>query len=1124
MKIGQTNTHFSRVEKAILFLMRAFIGLFCMVTFGFTSNHGFPQTTVDIDADATMTVFEVFDLIQDQTEYYFIYKKEPLKGLSPIAVKKGRIKVSELLGNTLSLSKYTYKVKPDKTIIISRKKHAETGATSTEIQQLRVSGTVTAAPDNTPLPGVNIIVKGTSRGTMSDADGNYDITVEDTDVLIFSFIGYKTVEFPVNGREILDVEMEDDVTALQEVEVNAGYYTIKERNRTGNIAKVTAEEIQHQPVTSPLMALQGRVAGLEISPASGTPGVAPRIRIRGENSLRVDDKFVSTVQTEGGQPLYVIDGIPLNSNPISTGLNAEASVLGGGLDPLSSINPENIASIEVLKDADATSIYGSRGANGVILITTKRGTGTKESKTDLNISMYKGIGKLSGSIEQLNTTQYLEMRKEAFDNDSSTPFELNAPDLLLWDQNRYTDWQKVLLGGTSDITDIQGSVSGGNSNTFYRMGGSFHKETLIFPGNFGYKRVTGNLSINHRSTDQRFRASISVNYSVGKHNVYRGNLVSAALTLAPNAPKLYDENGELNWEINPNLGRPTWDNPLASLRQSHTSDNRNLIANGNLSYAILNGLNAKVNLGYTELNIKEIIQTPLISMRPDRRFDPETNSGTKPSADFNTNYRRSILIEPQLNYQKKWGEHAFDILAGVTYQENNDDRAQLSGEEYASDAFLGSIQGAEVVRFIDSYNEYKYNAIFGRIGYIYKDRYLLNLTGRRDGSSRFGPGNRFGNFGALGVAWIFSEEPWIKKHIPVLSFGKVRGSYGTTGNDQVGDYQFLDLYRFNTRNYQNATSLSPSALFNPNYYWERTKKLEAAIEIGLVQNRISLEASWFRNRSSNQLIQRALPATTGFNSVNDNFSEAIVENSGWEFVLRGNILRSDMLRWTVSGNFTVSRNKLVKFPGIEDTPYAKIFKVDEPLSIQRLYTWQGVNPETGEHEFVDVNEDGVMNDDDRQFSNALDRDFYGGINNTFRYKGLELSFLFQFSRQNATYLTSRMPGLQYNQPLNVLQRWQNEGDVTDVQRYSAGRLNSTYFRFRQSDANIENASFIRLKTLSLAYRFPRQLIKQIGLKQAKLFIQGQNLLTITGYSGLDPETGFGTPPLRMITSGIQLQF
>ncbi|MBC9797718.1 SusC/RagA family TonB-linked outer membrane protein [Sinomicrobium weinanense] len=1131
MKNWQTNTHFSRVEKAILFLMRAYIiAMFCTVAFGFTSEHGFPQTTVVFDADTTMTVPQVFSHIRAQTEYRFVYMNDDIRDLPPVHVKKGKTSIVKLLDKALGEYNFTYELKAPNRINISKKTPSSKDKLlqkSPQIQQLRVNGTVTGAPNGAPLPGVNIIVKGTNRGTMSDPDGKYNITVQETDILTFSFIGFKTVEESVDGRSTINIRMKEAVTALGEVEVNAGYYTVKERNRTGSIAKVTAEEIQHQPVTSPLMALQGRVAGLEITPVSGTPGIAPRIRIRGENSLRILSKTIPGVQVEGGQPLYVIDGIPINSTPVNAAVGAvENSVLGGdGLDPLSTINPENIASIEVLKDADATSIYGSRGANGVILITTKQGTGIPGTRTDLDLSMYKGLGKLSNRIELLNTQQYLDMRKEGIANDGREPF-LTDYDLTFWDQTRYTDWQKMLLGGTSDITDLQGSISGGNGYTFYRLGGSFHKETMIFPGNFGYKRATGNVSVNHISDDRRLKSSISINYGVEKHNIYNGNLVGYALTLEPNAPELYDEQGELNWETFPSSGRPTWFNPLSDLEKSTTTDNRNLIANGNLSYRVFSNFNAKINLGYTELSAKTIVKRPLSSMRPDRRFNPETGSGTKPSADFINNYRRSVLIEPQLNYQKQFGKHTLDILFGVTYQENRDEMIRIEGEDYVSDAFLGSLRGAGAISIRqESYDEYKYNAIFGRIGYTYKDRYLLNLTGRRDGSSRFGPGNRFGNFGAIGAAWIFSEEPWIKKPIPVLSFGKLRGSYGTTGNDQVGNYQYLDLYRFNRQNYQNATSLSPNALFNPNYNWEKTEKLEAAIEMGFAKNQVFLEVSWFRNQSSNQLVQRALPGTTGFSSVNDNFSEATVENSGWEFLLRGNIFQSNSMQWTTSLNLSVARNKLVSFSGIENSPYATIFKVGKPLSIQRLYTWQGVNPETGEHEFLDVNKDGVINAEDQQFSNALNRDYYGGINNTIRYKGLELSFLFQFSRQNARYLPSRMPGMRSNQPSYVLGRWQQEGDMTDMQRFSGGNLGISYGNFTESDANIEDASFIRLKTLSLAYRFPEKLLGHIGVKQAKLFIQGHNLLTITGYSGLDPETGIAAaPPLRMITSGIQLKF
>ncbi len=891
-----------------------------------------------------------------------------------------------------------------------------------------------------PLPGVNIIVKDAKRGTMSDPDGKYDIRVNPSDVLVFSYVGFKKQEQAVNGQEVLDVVMEEDVSALDEVVVNAGYYKTSERNRTGSISRITADEIRDQPVTSPLMALQGRVPGLEISPISGTPGIAPKIRIRGESTLRVQKVGVTSVPGleggEGGRPLYVVDGVPVASGEIvSVGNDSSGDYFEGSYDPLAAINPENISSIEVLKDADATAIYGSRGANGVILITTKQGLGIIKESTDIQLSFYRGLGKYSGRADLLNTEQYLMMRHEGVVNDgidleSASPRTkgISYPDLTFWNQNRYTDWQKVLMGGTADITDIQGNLSGGNGATSYRVGGAYHRESLITAGDSHFNRATGHMSVNHISKNNRFRANVSINYGITKHDVAGGSMVTQAMTLPPNAPELYDENGELNWEIHPDLDRETWTNPLASTKVNTTSDNRNLVANANISYQLLKGLDAKVNLGYTELNGREIRKTPLSSMAPRLRYNSQTGSGNRPSAQFNDNHRQSVVIEPQLNYQRRWGNHSLEALVGGTYQQSTDARKWLQGLEYTNDAFLGSLIGAGVIYvLVDQEDEYRYAGGYGRIGYRYKNRYILNVSGRRDGSSRFGPGKRFGNFGAVGAAWIFSDEPWLKDHFSLLSFGKLRGSYGSTGNDQVGNYRYLDLYQLNSLTYQDQQGLLPYALFNPDYSWERTKKLEGALELGILNNRLSFEVAWYRNRSSNQLISRALPYTAGFNSVVDNFSEAAIENSGWEFLIRGEPIRSKNFQWDISMNLSVNRNKLVSFPGIEDSPYNTVFKVGESLSIQRLYTWLGVDAETGEHQFLDVNEDGIINDDDRQFNNALDRDFYGGINQNLRYKGFQLSFLFQFSRQNARYLNNQMPGRMFNQPELVLRRWQQPG-------------------------------------------------------------------------------------------------
>ncbi len=1055
----------------------------------------------------------VMEHIKTHSEYYFLYKNSDIASVQNLTIKVSNVSVEEVLKICLQGTDLTFSV--DENIILIKK----SGATDklAMIEKIEVKGKVTDK-DGNPLPGATVLIKGTTKGATTNVDGNYTLKVPKGTILVFSFVGFEKQEVvasPENTK--INVVMQEAATELEEVTINAGYYTVTEKTKTGNIAKVTAKEMANQPVANPIMALQGCVAGLEIAPASGA-GVAPTIRIRGHNSLRALDLGKSVGSSiDGNLPLYIIDGIPVSSESLSLSVYGQQR-FGGKLDPLSTINTENIQSIEVLKDADATAIYGSRGANGVILITTKKG---RTGKTDLDINFYQGAGSIPRKLDLLKTQQYLAMRHEAFNNDGVTPSPTSTSyaDINgMWDTTRYTDWQDELLGGVADITDLQMNVSGGNAQTTFRLGASYHQENMIY-GSEGYHRLGGNLSLNHTSSNGKFTAGVAINYGVDKNKSSR-LLVSSALSLPPNAPSLFLENGEINWGLT-STGLTTWTNPMASRANPATSENRNLAVSVNLSYTLLTGLRVKTNLGYTDLNGNTTYKNPSTV------YAPIVRQYITPSADFGTNHRQSLLIEPQLNYVKKFGKHKLDMVVGFSCQENLSEYQLLQGSKYTSDALLNSIDAAGAVAISSSYSNYKYNSGFARIGYNYKERYLLNLTGRREGSSRFGPENRFGNFGAIGAAWIFSDEPWIKQVLPSLSFGKLRASYGVTGNDMIGDYNYYDLYKMATSTvaYEGELSLYANSIFNPNFQWEQTRKLEIALELNFLHDKLGLEVSWYRNRSSNQLVNYTLPATTGFSSVLKNF-EATVQNTGWEILLRADLVRSENLQWSVSANLSIPRNKLVAFPGIEDSPYATYYKVGEPLSIQRTYIWTGVDPETGLHTFLDVDENGAINSNDKQFSYSKDSKFYGGLSSILRYKGFELSFLLRFKEQKARLNPIYIAGSQRNIPVWVWnERWQQPGDITNVQRFTQTSPGSTMSSYYTDSDAMTDASFVRLQSLSLSYTLPQALAKKAGAKMAKIFLQGQNLFTISGYNRyvLDVENE-SYPQLRIITAGLQLKF
>jgi TonB-linked SusC/RagA family outer membrane protein len=1108
-------------------LIQIFITLlFCSVISAHDSyGQGMLNREVTLKCD-NVSLKAVLSRIEQETAVKFAYSGSIVNIDDNVTLDAKSEKLEKVLDEILTPRKIRFAEEDDFIILTqfrSREKSRLQEISFDPDEQNQVEREITGTVKDSkgiPVPGVNILVKGSRKGTSTNVEGNYTISAGDNSILVFTCIGYNKKETTVGKRNVIDIVIEENTSELETITINAGYYTVTDKTKTGNIAKVTAKEISNQPITSPLMALQGRVAGLEITSAVG-PGVAPTIRIRGHNSLRTTDlgkSIPGSTGIDGNLPLYIIDGIPVSSESLNLSSNSMQR-FGGRLDPLSTINPENIQSIEVLKDADATAIYGSRGSNGVILITTKKG---QSGKTDLDINFYQGAGKVLRRQEMLNTQQYLAMRREALKNDGKTisPTSTSHADINgMWDTTRYTNWQKELLGGTADITDLQLNVTGGNANTTFRLGGNYHREGMIYDGH-GYSRIGGNLNINHTSENGKFTAGVAVNYGVDNNKSGVGPM-SYARSLAPNAPPIYLDNGEINWALN-SAGNSTWSNPMAYFVYPAISNSRNFTVSANLSYLLFQGLRIKMNLGYTDMNGD-------IKFRyPTTVYPPVTRQYVTPSADFSTNHRQSLLIEPQLSYISTFGNHSLDIVAGFSYQGNINDYQLLQGTKYNSDALLNSIDAAGAIAVTSNYSNYKYNSVFARIGYNYKERYLLNLTGRREGSSRFGPENRFGNFGAIGGAWIFSSEPWIKRYLPFMSFGKLRASYGVTGNDMIGDYQFYDLYKMANSSlaYEGSLSLYANMLFNPDFQWEQTNKLEIALESNFLNNRLGLEVSWYRNRSSNQLVNYTLPATTGFSSVLKNF-EATIENSGWEILLRGDVIRSEHLQWNLSANLSLPRNKLVAFPGIEESPYATIYKVGEPLSIQRTYIWTGVDPQTGLYTFLDIDDNGVINSNDQQFSYCRDSKFYGGLTNNLVYKGFELSFLLRFKQQIARYKPVYTAGTSNNNvPLWVWnERWQKPGDITDVQRFSqtspGTSLSSNYIA---SDA-MTDASFVKLQTLSISYTLPQVMTQKAGAKMVKIFLQGQNLFTISKYNRyvLDVETQ-GTPLLTIFTAGLQLKF
>ncbi|PWV54536.1 SusC/RagA family TonB-linked outer membrane protein [Chitinophaga sp. S165] len=884
--------------------------------------------------------------------------------------------------------------------------------------------------------------------------------------------------------------------ALDE-KVVIGYGMTTRRFNTGNVTPVKGDFIAGQSGTNLLMALQGRVPGMLITQTGGVPGMAMKVQIRGQNSL-----------VNGTQPLFIINGIPYN--PVLTG-GLGSQIWGEKASAFNFINPEDVESIDVLKDADATAIYGSRGANGVVLISTRRG---QPGRTQVKINVNRGFGKTSRKVKLLNTQQYIEMRREAFRNDGITPTERNAPDLLKWDTTRYTDWQQELTGGTASITNTQASVSGGNDNFQYLLSGHYRRETMVFPGNFGDSRGGLYFNTSGTSADRRFTATFTGSFLADKTSL-PGLDFTSQIMLPPNAPPAYLEDGSLNH---------SWVNPYIALTGPlFDAKVKNVLANTLLQYRLLPGLTLKTTLGYNWLTGRAQTIIPLAI------YPPALRAGKTGSLQNHSYEAISRIIEPQLTLIRHFGGLRLETVAGGTYQGYNETRESINADGFKDDLLIRNIRYADTIYGKTEGASYRYVALFARTGLNWKDRYLLNLSIRRDGSSRFGPRKQFAIFAAAGAGWIFTEEPFFSSWRDVLSFGKLRASYGTTGNDQIGDYQYLDQYNNVTGTYQGVIGLTPARLFNADFAWELTQKSEAGLELGFLKDKVLLSASYFIYRSSNQLVPYPLPDITGASSIIGNLP-AVIRNAGWEFVLSTQYLRQKNFEWASSFNISFGRNKLVNYPD-PTIPMAVPDKFVEGQPLSQLYvaTAMGVDPATGSYLFADAQQHPVPAERaaESRSVNSVPV-FFGGWQNNVRIGQFQVEVLLQFAKQqglNTTFDPNYMPGFQQNQYAVVLSRWQRPGDVTDRQRYTQnGTLREGYKKAMKSDLGYEDASFIRCRYVEGAWLLPKKMQRKLHLQDGRIYVQAQNLFTLTGYKGLDPETQSRTaiPPLRVISAGLKL--
>lgn len=1000
-----------------------------------------------------------------------------------------------------------------------------------------ITGKVGAKSDAQPLIGVSISVKGSTVGTITDVDGHYDIAAGPNDVLIFTYIGYTAIEEPVNGRSVVDVLLAEDVKTLTEVIVT-GYGTQIKRDLTGNIAKIKASEFKDIPVNTLESVLQGRAAGVQVNAGTGKLGQAMQVRIRGNSSVSASN-----------EPLYVVDGIPITT--------ASLSNQGGSTNSIVDINPQDIESIEILKDASAAAIYGSRASNGVVLITTKKG---KEGRTNVNFGIQYGNSKPTRKVDFLNTAQFIDYYKKAATNadriDQYDPTDPNSANVYM---EGFFDAISLGTYGTASQPDTKWddlafqdapqkqldlSVDGGNAKTRFFVSGQYFDQAGIMVGN-QLNRMSGRINLEHEASKTfKFGFNLGLartfNERLSGDRQFDNPLQIVALT--PLSPLNDPATGLLIGSPPGDINQPLYYNPLLNLGNSfwNTSVHRNL-SNVYGAVNILPGLSFRSEFGVDFINQQEEYYSNSITQR---------NTGFALGTGSNLFTRvENLNTNNYFNYIKEFGSHNLNLTAGMSFQKSKQDFNSVTGTDYPSDAYKKIASAAKITAGNSTETNFSFVSYFARANYKLSNKYLLGLSARIDGSSRFGADSRYGFFPAISAGWILSEEGFLQNSNAV-SFLKVRASYGRTGNAEIGNFPQLGLFSGDA-GYGNQPGQRPSQLGNPDLKWETTDQLDIGLDFGLFHDRINGELDVYQKKTDGLLLNVNVPATTGFSTLTKNVGK--LENKGIELSLNSTIINGADFKWNLGFNIGINKNKINDLQGqiieaglnsmsraVEGQPLATFFTVE----------YAGVNPANGDALWYknSKNTDGTL---DRSTTNSYNQaqrvvignalpEWVGGLNTSISYKDLELSMLWNTVQGNlinfygAGRFSSANGRFEDNQTVDQLNSWTPENTNTNIPEarlfFNNGAQPSSRF--------IQDGSFIRLRNATISYTIPRSILKNVRINSARIFITGLNLLTITDYTGWDPEVNsddivtniaqgydFYSPPLpRTIMGGINLKF
>ena len=978
--------------------------------------------------------------------------------------------------------------------------------------QQKITGQITSEEGET-LPGVTVLEKGTSNGTITDMDGNYSISVGSNAVLTFSYVGFQSQEKAVGSSTVVNVELKLDMQQLSEVVV-VGYGTVKKSDLTGAVVSVKAEDMTAGANLTVQQMLQGRAPGVNIQSKSGEPGGAISVKIRGASSI-----------TAGNDPLYVVDGMPFNTGTQITSTGGRFVGNQTPRNPLNSINPNDIASIEILKDASATAIYGSRGSNGVVLITTKSGSA---GGVKVNYGYTRSVQKVANKYEILDAHQYQTILNQLIDEGASgTRVEDFQGDGINWPEMIYRD-------GSIDEHNL--SVSGGNTNTNYYMSlSAFSQDGILI--NSGLDRYNFKVNLNSK-VDEKFNLGLNLNTSYIKDR-----FMSNGTGVNENAGALYAAlyyDPTITRVIDPFTGRyvtsqtQVIDNPLA-LANHETAKQASFRTFGSVfaEYFILPSLSAKVK-----------IAGDASTARKDVWIGPETLDGVGFGGIgyvFNRN-NTYYLGEATLNFKETFGEHSINGVAGVTYEEFNVNNFSAEGAGYlypdlTTDA-LGS--GADSLEYVGSgRSQSKLNAFLARVNYSFRDKYLVTASIRADGSSRFGPNNKIGYFPSAAIGWKLHEEAFMAD-LPFVSELKFRASYGAIGNQAIGNYLYVTTFAPGggavLGNQINGT-IQPSRNPNPDLQWESAEQIDIGFDFGLLDSRVQGSIDYYERNTNDLLLAVPQPTSTGFGVRTENLGK--MQNKGIELSLSGYVIDQADLKWEIAGNIATLKNKVTDLGGVDEffagnlnfVQGATIVKEGLPLYSYYGYVVDGVwqtdddysatktNAQPGDWKYRDVNGDSVITSDDRVVLGDSFHDFTWGLTNTVSYKGLSLSIYFEAAHGgellNQNLVNTFYPITFRNNRLAepYLNRWTEDNPTNEYSSFVRPNIGEGY---QVNSKTVEDASYVRLQSIRLSYNIPVNKLGVDFIDSFNVYVTGQNLMTWTNYSGVDPAVNsFGNNNIPM---------